>query len=141
MNAEQAVAQALAGVGSPALAYGTSVRDGNVRKQSDNQSIPKAVPHRCVFVQETQGITGVPYVDGGNKTGERFVGLQVWIRGDPNVYEATKLLANAVFDALDMSPPAGAFEMRAQGSGPAYVRKDELDRHNFTINLILKRQV
>lgn len=123
------------------LVYGTSVREGPVRKESDNPLLTGAVPHKCVFVLGTTGITDEPWVDGGTRTGLKKYGAQIWVRSEVEDYDAGRALADAVFNAVDKVPPAGYLECRALNSGPAYVRKDAMGHHEWTINVILHQQV
>lgn len=144
MSVEQDVAIALAVSlsGVPySLVYGTNCREGPVRKASDNQLLTGKVPHRCVFILSTTGEPDEPWQDGGLKTGRLKPGVQIWVRSDVQQYTNGLALAQAVWFAMDKTPPTGYQEARCSNSGPLYVREDDAGHHEWSINLILHKQV
>lgn len=140
MSAEADLALHIATTLGGPYVYGSNVREGPVRKPSDD-AVPGAVPHACVFCISTGGLDDIPFADGGAKTAEKRFTVQIWVRSEPLAYDDGATLAQAVFDAVDKTPPAGYFEARALASQPAYVRMDDTDHHEWSINVLLRRSV
>jgi hypothetical protein len=120
---------------------GGNVRTGPVRKPTDDQTITGAVPHKCIFCLGTGGIDDVPFIDGGAKGAEQRLTVQVWVRSNPKDYDGGKALADSVFLAIDKNPPTGYHEARALASAPIYVRQDDTDHHEWSINVLARRCV
>jgi hypothetical protein len=121
------------------LVVGIDIFTGPVRGPSDDSTVPGAVPERAVFVLATGGFADVPIVDGGAGGREARPTVQLWIRGLPRDYDGARSLAASVYAAIDKRPPAGYFEARASESGPGYVRLDNGERHEFSVNVTLRR--
>jgi hypothetical protein len=121
------------------LVVGTDVFTGQVRGVSDNQSLPGAVKDRAVFVLLTGGLADVPIIDGGNAGREARPTVQIWVRGNPRDYDGGRTLSSQVYAAIDKRPPSGYFEARATSSAPIYVRQDDQEHHEWSINVTLKR--
>lgn len=117
----------------------TNCRAGSPRKATENQGIPGAVPARCVFVLSTGGFSSIPFVDGGARTKDERPTVQIYVRSNPRDYSGGKALADAVHAAIDMRPPDGFYEARATTSEPTYVREDEQNHHEWSINVALRR--
>jgi hypothetical protein len=139
-STEQDVAQALgsAGIG---LTFGTSVRTGPVRKTAETSSLSGAVPDQCVFVIGTGGVSMEAWADGGVRTGLRQPSVQIWVRSSRKDYDGGKTLADNVFNAIHLKPPTGYVEAKALASEAQYVTKDETDHHQWSINVLLQKQV
>jgi hypothetical protein len=120
------------------LTYGANVREGPQRKPTDNTALPGAVPHACVFCVGTGGIDDVPFVDGGASTSEKRPTVQVLVRSDPNDFDGGRARADACFAALNLKSFGAYHEVRALGSAPAYVHRDEQDHHVWSINVALR---
>lgn len=133
-DAAAAIATTLAASPS-SLTYGSNVRPGPLCPPDTAGTKP--VPERCVFVLQTMGLNDIPYLDGGSKTSEKRLGLQITIRSPRNDYDNGLTLALAVWAAIDKTPPSGYSEARAFGSGPGYVGKDSSGCHIFSINVIV----
>jgi len=121
------------------LTYGQNCRPGPVQKPSENQSIPGAIPEECVFCVDVGGPKNIPYIDGGAGTSESLPGVFILVRSEVNDYDGGKTLSDEIFSAIDMNPPTGFFESRAQTSQPVYLSKDETNHHQFTLDVILKQ--
>ena len=121
------------------LAVGSEIFTGPVRKVSDDQSVGGAVPDEAIFVLATGGFADIPVVDGGALGREARPTVQIWIRSVPRDYDGGRALAASTFVAIDKNPPAGYFESRAADSAPAYIRRDDEDHHEWSINVTLKR--
>lgn len=114
-------------------------RSGPVRKPTERQDLPGSVPSQCIFCLGTGGYASIPFIDGGQKTKEERLTVQVWVRSNPRDYDGGKSLADSAFAALDMSPPDGYFECRGMDSAATYIREDEQNHHEWSINVTLKR--
>ena len=123
------------------LTYGQNIRPGPITKPSQNQTVTGAIPEECVFVLDNGGPIDLPYIDGGNRTGENYSNVSVFIRSKVNDYDGGKALADTTRSAIDKNPPAGYFEARAQTSQAIYVQKNETQHHEFTFDVILKKTV
>lgn len=115
------------------------VRPGPVQPASTNQALPGAVPARCVFVVPTGGFTSVAFIDGGAKGKEERPTVQIVVRSAPRDYDGGREVAQAAYEAIDLTPPAGYFEARAFSGGPTYLREDEQNHHEWVINVALRR--
>lgn len=111
------------------------VLPGAPRKPSEVQSVTGAVPHECLFVLGTGGLNKIPFVDGGERGGILRPTFQIWVRSKVRDYDGGRALALDAFDAIDMQPPTGFIECRAQGSAPIYVEEDDTNHHAWAINL------
>lgn len=140
MTVESDLAAHIATVLGAPYVYGANVREGPVRKPTDGVATG-SVPHECVFCVGTGGLDDQAYADGGAKTAEKRFTVQIWVRSEPLAYDDGKALADAVFDAVDKTPPAGYFECRALASQAAYVRLDDTDHHEWSINVLLRQSV
>jgi len=127
----------LAGV--PYLLTADSCRAGPPRKPTENQLLPGAVPARCVFALATGGMPATAFIDGGAGGRDERLTVQLWVRSNPRDYEGGRDLAEAVFGAVEMNPPPGFYESRAVSSEAAYVREDEQNHHEWSINITLRR--
>ena len=121
------------------LVVGENVFTGPVRKVSDNQAIAGAVPDQAIFVLGTGGFPDIPIIDGGDFGREARPTVQIWIRSLPRDYDGGKTLSSNTYVAIDKNPPSGYFEARAASSQPTYVRRDDEDHHEWSINITLKR--
>ena len=121
------------------LTVGVNIFTGGLRGVSDNPSVPGAVPDSAIFVLATGGFTDIPVIDGGNLGREAQPTVQIWVRSEPRDYDGGRVLAANTFVAIDKNPPAGYFEARAANSEPAYVRQDDEDHHEWSVNVTLKR--
>lgn len=124
--------------GAPHSLTVANCRAGPPKKPTENQAITGAVPSRCVFVQGTGGFQPTAFVDGGLGTKDARPTAQIWIRSNPRDYDGGRALALAVFGAVDLNPPSGYYESRALMSEPGYVREDEQNHHEWTVNVMLR---
>lgn len=122
-----------------ARVVGETIFTGPVRKKSDDQALAAAVPDEAIFVLGTGGLADFPLIDGGAFGREARPTVQIWVRSEPRDYDGGRTLAAETFVAIDKNPPAGYFEARAADSAPAYVRRDDEDHHEWSINVTLKR--
>lgn len=129
----------------PSLIVNQNVRRGLVVKASDNQSLPGAVPPKCVFVLATGGASPVTYhsnqasiVNPDLKQGEDLPTVQVLIRSNPKAYSDGAVLAIEVFRALDRNPPVGYFDAQCLSSMPLFLGDTEENCYQWTINVLLK---
>jgi hypothetical protein len=141
MTVEADLAQGAVATLGAGYTYGVNMLTGPVRKPSDNQALATAVPHKAAFFNSTGGITSVPFLDGGSKTEEERLTVQIWIRSKPGDYDDGKAFAQAIFNAVDMTPPTGYFECRAMNSAPMYVGLDQTDHHVWSVNVLMNRMV
>lgn len=125
--------------GAPHSLSASNCRPGPPKKPTENQSVPGSIPSRCVFVLSTGGIQPTAFIDGGNGGKDERLTFQIWIRSNPRDYEGGAILANAVYSAIDMNPPTGFYEARARTSEPMYLRQDEQNHHEWSINVVLNR--
>lgn len=121
------------------LVVGTDIFVGPVRKVSDDPSVPGAVPDEAIFVLGSGGFADVPIIDGGSYGREARPTVQIWVRSAPRDYDGGRTLSSSTYAAIDKNPPAGYFEARASDSAPAYVRRDDEDHHEWSINVTLKK--
>jgi hypothetical protein len=139
MSVETDIAQHLAS--EMGLTYGFNIFAGPMRKPAGNLALPNAVQHQAVFCLQTSGMDSIPYCDGGLGTKEARYTVQVIVRSPVNDYTTGSKLADDVFAALDMNPPAGYFECRALASQPAYLMRDDLDHYLWSINCLVKEAI
>lgn len=125
--------------GPPHSLSTSNCRAGPPRKVTENQSVPGAVPARCVFVVSTGGFTSIPFIDGGAKSSDERPTVQITVRSNPRDYSGGKQLADDIHSAIDFSPPVGFYESRVMNSEPIYVREDEQNHHEWSINVALRR--
>ena len=121
------------------LTIGTNLFTGPVRRKSNTPNVPGSVPSEAVFCIATGGFPSIPFIDGGQKGREDRPTVQITVRSDRKDYDGGLALAEAVFAAIDMNPPAGYFDSRAVTSGPGYIFEDDQEHHMWSINVTLKR--
>lgn len=127
------------------LTANQNVRRGPQMPASQNQSVPGAVPEECVFVLLTGGPKSVVF-NGSEPSdsdptifkGEDYPTVQVWIRSFPKDYDGGRNLALSVLRAIDRKPPSGYFEAEVFGSAPDFIREDDENRYEWSINATLK---
>lgn len=128
----------------------TNCRRGPVEKASDaHRTVTGGVPHQCVFVNETPGISAIAFSGSieaeepefdGYLQGESYPSVQIYIRSNKFEYDQSLALGEAIIKAIDMRPPSGYFEAKVSTSSPVWVRRDETDHHEWSINVDLKQQ-
>mgnify|MGYP001578249942 CR=1 FL=1 len=67
-----------------------------------------AIPYRALFICESGGPPASPYMDSAN-TAWRSMRVQVRIRGEPNSYQSTRDLAQAVWSNIQESTVTGGY--------------------------------
>lgn len=123
----------------PSSLTAANCRPGPPKKPTESQTVPGAIPARCVFVVSSGGIQPTAFIDGGNGTKDERLTFQIWIRSNPRDYEGGLTLATAVHSAIDMNPPSGFYEARVRSAEPIYLRQDDQNHHEWSINVILYR--
>lgn len=127
-------------------------RRGPVEKATGSHrsaSVTNAVPQECVFVLDTAGLPAIAFSGSveaiepefvGYLEGETYPSVQIWVRSGTMDYDGGKATGVAILKAIDMRPPTGYFEATASTSTPTWVRKDETDHNEWSINVDLKQQ-
>jgi len=128
-----------------------NVRPERVKPASANSSLTNAIPHRCIFVMETQGLADVPYCDAdgknlstgvqGTKSGVVTLGVQVAIRGARADEAGTRTLAENVVTALRWYPPSGYADIEVVGGGANGPFEDGTQSWVATVNLLLWKRL
>jgi hypothetical protein len=117
-----------------ALTRKVNLFEGPVRAQS------ATVPHQAVFVLPSGGPAPEAYADG-TTTERRYSAIQITLRSDPKDYAGGWVLARQVKAALHHATVTGYVDIRAMQSEPIYVGPDEADRHLWSVNLELWKEV
>lgn len=121
------LATVLAGAGL-GLVLGTNLFIGPLRAADE-----EAVADEAVFVLGTGG-EQEPYLAGGKKTMIE-ASVQTLIRGKPSDFESAQNLAFGVFEALNLTQPAGYVSVIAREGAPYFLGPDGTGRPLFTLNL------
>lgn len=127
--------------GAPSFLTVANCRPGRPQETSADQTMPGAVPHRCVFVQGASGLPRVRFRDGGAYTYEERPAVNVFVRSAPNQYDDSRALAVAIRDAIDMRPPSGYHEALAARSEPDFIRTDDEHREWWLVPFTLWRAI
>ncbi len=125
-----------------AWTVGGNVRVGPVLPPSENQSVARAVPHKCIFLMGYGGRKPIHYK--GAAGGERYPAVQAWIRSDLNKYEAGKLVADAVVEAFDAQVPTSVldfYDLRVLNSEPFFIQQDDAGHAEWTVNVEAARRL
>jgi len=125
--------------GAPSLLTTQNCRPGRPLETSADQTMPGAVPHRCVFVQGKAGLPRIRFRDGGLFTYEERPAVDIYVRSMPNGYDDARDLAIAIRDAIDMRPPTGYHESLAARSDPDFLRTDDEHRDWWLVPVTLWR--
>jgi hypothetical protein len=99
---------------------------------------PPAIPHRVLFVLETGGWGPENYMDGGEAY--RQVRIQVRVRGEPNSFQSTQDLAQAVWSQIHQGNVSGYVRCVCEQSTPLYLGRDAQGCYEAVVNGMLSKR-
>lgn len=129
--ADEAVAARIVAVLTAPWVVGANVFTGPVRPEGHG------IPHAVIFCLASGGPSPTPYLGGSTAPSFRAPRVQVRVRSNPGEYAVGVALARSVAAALDKAELAGYVACQLQQAEPIYLGMDDLEHHEWSINVAL----
>jgi hypothetical protein len=113
-----------------ALTFGSNLFDGPVRP-----STQPGVPHEAVFCLASGGPGPIEFVRANAGPDIKNASVQVRVRSEVGDHTGGQALARSVWTALQRASVAGYMSVTAAQSEPVYLGQDDLEHHEWSVNI------